>query len=221
MYFTLLMLGSGLFWTVTYVLIILRSWRDHSYGMPLVALCANISWEFIFTFLLPPQLIQHIVNIVWFALDAGIFALTIRYGPKEFPALSKRIFYGMFALTLVTSFFAVLFVTLEFHDSGTYSAFGQNLMMSVLFIPMLFRRGSLRGQSLAIALCKLIGTAFASLAFYLYSVPYHHSVLLPFLYIATFVYDALYVGLVYMRLRTATKIAQKPAAEAAQVVTSV
>jgi len=36
--FTLLMLGSGIFWTTTYMLIIRRSFLDHTYGMPLVAL---------------------------------------------------------------------------------------------------------------------------------------------------------------------------------------
>lgn len=107
----------------------------------------------------------------------------------------------MFGLTLVTSIGAVFLVTLEFHDGGTYSAFGQNLMMSVLFICMLFRRRSLRGQSLSIALCKCIGTACASLAFYFYSAPWQHSVLLPFLYVATFFYDVLYVGMVVVQMR--------------------
>lgn len=206
MYYTLLMLGSGLFWTITYVLIIWRSWHDRSYGMPLVALCANIAWEAIFSFLFPPHLIQHIVNIIWFTLDAIIFVLTIRFGPKEFPDLSKRTFYAMFGLTLVTSVGAVFLVTLEFHDGGTYSAFGQNLMMSVLFICMLFRRRSLRGQSLSIALCKCLGTACASLAFYFYSAPWQHSVLLPFLYVVTFFYDVLYVGMVVVQMRDIPKI---------------
>ena len=39
-----------------------------------------------------------------------------------------------------------------------YSAFLQNLLMSVLFIAMLARRGSREGQSLSIAINKWIGT---------------------------------------------------------------
>ncbi len=62
--FLLLMLGSGLFWTATYILIIRRSILDRTYGMPLAALCANISWEFIFSFILPSASIQRIVNII-------------------------------------------------------------------------------------------------------------------------------------------------------------
>jgi len=43
-----LKLGSGLFWTLTYLIIIRRGFIDKSYGMPLAALSANISWEAIF-----------------------------------------------------------------------------------------------------------------------------------------------------------------------------
>ena len=39
----LLLLSPGLFWTLTYVLVIRQGFRDRTYGMPLVALCANIS----------------------------------------------------------------------------------------------------------------------------------------------------------------------------------
>jgi hypothetical protein len=200
--YTIIMLGCGVFWTITYILIIRRSILDHTYGMPLVALCANISWECIFSFIYPPQLIQHIVNLVWFLFDTVLLAQALRYGPREFADLPKRVFYSLFSLTLATSFFVVLLMTTEFHDKGgIYTAFGSNLMMSVLFILMLYRRRSLRGQSMSIAICKLIGTALASLAFYLYSSLSHQSVLLPFLYVAIFVYDAIYVWAVYKQQR--------------------
>ena len=210
MFFTLLMLGSGLCWTVTYILIIRRGLRDRTYGMPLAALCANISWEFIFSFILPPSPIQHAVNLVWFALDAVIVAQLLRYGPREFADLSRHAFYAVFAVSLATSFGVVLLVTLQFHDKGTYAAFGQNLMMSALFIAMLYRRRSLRGQSLGIAVCKLVGTGLASLAFALYTSISHHSVLLPFLYVAIFAYDAVYAGLVYARQRGEARAPARP-----------
>jgi hypothetical protein len=196
------MIGSGAFWTLTYFLIIRRSSLDQTYGMPLAALCANISWEFLFSFIYPPHIIQHVVNLIWFSLDLIIFTQLLRYGLREFPDLSKRVFYTVVSLTLITSFCTVLFITVDFHDAGTYAAFGQNLMMSVLFIVMLYRRRSLRGQSISIAACKLLGTALASLAFYLYSPLSHRSVLLPFLYLAILFYDVIYVGLVYIQQRS-------------------
>jgi hypothetical protein len=192
--FDALMLGSGAFWTFTYALMIRRGFLDKTYGMPLVALCANISWEFIFSFLYPHGPVQRPVNIVWFSLDLVILFQLLRYGPREFDDLSKRVFYAMFGMALATSFCAVLSVTYEFDDwDGAYSAFGQNLLMAVLFLAMLRARGSLRGQSVFIALSKMLGTGLASVAFYLYSPLSEGSVLLPFLYVAILAFDLTYV----------------------------
>ena len=196
MMFILLSLGSGIFWSITYILIIRRGFQDKTYGMPFAALCLNISWEFIFSFILPHRSIQRAIDIVWFLLDAVIVTQFLKYGPDQFPRLSKLAFYTAFVLTLITSFCTVLFASIEFHDrQGAYAAFGQNLLMSMLFITMLYQRQSLRGQSVGIAVCKLVGTVFASISFYLYADISRNSIFLPFCYIAIFVYDLIYVGL--------------------------
>ena len=185
-------------------MIIRRGFLDHTYGMPLVALCANLSWEFIFSFVLPQGPVQRPVNIVWFSLGLIILYQLLRFGPREFPRLSIRLFYGMVALAHLTAFFAVVSITLEFEDyDGAYSTFGQNLMMSVLFMVMLHSRGSLRGQSLSIALTKMGGTTLASAAFLSFSVGYERSVLLAFLYFSILLFDVLYVAMVYYAARHA------------------
>ena len=94
----------------------------------------------------------------------------LKYGPREFVNLTKKTFYAMFELALVVSFCAILSTTYEFDDwDGAYSAFGQNMLMSVLFLAMLHARESPRGQSVSIAVSKAVGTGLASLAFYRYS----------------------------------------------------
>jgi hypothetical protein len=65
--------------------------------------------------------------------------------------------------------------------------------MSALFVAMLYARRSLRGQSVFIALSKMLGTGLASLAFYLYSPLSEGSVLLPFLYVDILTFDLVYV----------------------------
>ena len=196
MTFDAIMVGSGVLWTLTYLLIIRQGFLDRTYGMPLAALCANLSWEFIFSFVYPHDLPQRAVNVVWLTFDLVILLQLLVQGPHEFAGLPRRAFYAMFALAFATSFGTVLAVTLEFGDfDGVYSAFGQNLMMSILFIAMLYSRRSLRGQSVWIALSKIAGTALASFAFYFYDPDYGGSVLLPFLYVAILVYDGIYVGL--------------------------
>jgi hypothetical protein len=193
--FDAIMVGSGVLWTLTYLLIIRQGFLHRIYGMPLVALCANISWEFIFAFVYPHDLPQRAVNVVWLSFDVVILVQLLLYGPREFATLPRRLFYAAFALALATAFGAVLTVTLQFDDSdGAYSAFGQNLMMSILFVTMLYSRGSMRGQSVWIAVLKMVGTALASFSFYLFNPDYDGSILLPFLYVAILIFDGIYVG---------------------------
>jgi hypothetical protein len=88
-------------------------------------------------------------------------------------------------------------------------------MMSVLFITMLYHRRDLRGQSISIAICKLLGTALASLAFFLFV---RQSALLLFFYIAILFYDVIYLGMVvYMQQRAATKVAYEPTVVSSEV----
>lgn len=196
------MLGSGVCWTAVYILIIRRGQLDGAYGMPIVALCANLSWEFIFSFIHPHDNIQRNVNLVWLAFDVVILWQTLRLGPNLNPHIGKVGFFVQFGLALTTAFCLVLFTTYELKDeNGIYAAFGQNLMMSVLFIDFLQRRGSARGQSLYIALLKMIGTLFASVAIGVYAPVSKTSVLLPFLYVAIAVFDGVYVVILYHTLR--------------------
>lgn len=59
---TALAIFSGIFWTISYLLIVQRSIQERSVGMPLVALCINISWEFIFSFVFPSEKPQLYIN---------------------------------------------------------------------------------------------------------------------------------------------------------------
>ena len=176
------MILGGIFWTLTYILIIRHGFKDRTYGMPLAALCANISWEAIFAFIHPHSPPQLYINYAWFVLDVIIVFQFLKFGKKEFSKLSLGQFYSLFLVAIAVSFATILFVTYAFHDRlGAYSAFGQNLMMSALFLAMFFRRDTLRGQSFLISLFKMLGTGISSMAFYLYQPISHSSLVMPFL----------------------------------------
>lgn len=194
------MIVGGIFWSLAYLLIIRQGFKDRTYGMPLAALCANISWEAIFAFLHPHRPPQLYINYAWFALDTVIVFQFLKFGKKEFPKLFVRQFYIIFTFALAMSFCSILFVTYEFQDwQGAYAAFGQNLMMSVLFLWMLFSRDGLRGQSVYIALFKMLGSGVSSMAFYLYQPISQGSYLMLYLYLAIFICDAAYIVLVHRR----------------------
>ena len=100
---------------------------------------------------------------------------------------------------LLLAFCTVLLVTLELDDmDGKYAAFGQNLMMSALFIALLLRRGDVAGQSMYIAIFKMIGTLLPSILFFLRNPT---ALFLDFLYIAIFTLDMAYVALLHNKHR--------------------
>jgi hypothetical protein len=195
-----LKLGSGLFWTITYVLIILKGQKDKSYSMPMVALCANISWEFIFSFVFPHKSPQLYIDYCWLFFDVGILIQFLLYGKKDFPTnISEKLFYPSFLLSLILAFLGVLLITIEFEDyHGVYSAFGQNLMMSVLFVFLLIKRDSAKGQSVSIAIFKMLGTILPSILFYMY---YPDHLLLIYLYFSILIFDLIYLILLIRKGR--------------------
>jgi hypothetical protein len=196
----ILQIGSGIFWTITYLLILRRAKKDKSYGMPLVALCANVSWEFIFSFVFPHPVPQLYINYVWLLFDVGLLLQYLKYGRKDFVKnLPFPLFYANFFFTLVLAALMILLISYEFDEYiGIYAAFGQNLLMSALFISLLLKRKNEAGQSIYIALCKMIGTLLPSTLFFLY---FPHSYLLILLYAAIFIYDLAYFLLLYRQLK--------------------
>jgi hypothetical protein len=159
---TILTLISGISWTIVYILIIIHSFRDKTYGMPFWALAFNIGWEFIFSFMLVPDAttLQLIINRIWLVFDALILVAYFMYGMKEWPEhLSKKLFYPYSVFGLIVGYLFVYLISVELdHSQGMYAAFIQNLMMSLLFIAMLNNRKSTDGQSAGIAFFKMIGT---------------------------------------------------------------
>lgn len=159
---TALTLTGGICWTIVYILIIIRSFKDKTYGMPFWALAFNISWEaiFSFVFLFPAMPLQTLINKIWLLFDTVIVVAYCLYGQKEWPgSISRKWFYPYSLLVLIIAYLFVYLVSADLDKSqGVYAAFMQNLMMSWLFIAMLNKRQSKAGQSAWIALFKMIGT---------------------------------------------------------------
>lgn len=198
---------GALCWTMTYILSIRQGFRDKVYAIPIVALWANWSWEFIYTFLRPPahhdpQLarVNLVCNLLWFLLNCGILWTALWYGRAQFPEVSVPVYYFFFAVGLATAFGVVYTLGDEFKDPfGARAAFGMNLLMSAGFIMMFHARRGLLGQSLEIAVFKFLGTSLASVAFVLYppAPSYKASTLLPLLYLVILLLDLIYIGIVF------------------------
>ena len=194
---TIISVIGGIFWILTYVFIISKGFKDKTYGMPLIALCANISWEFIFSFVFPYGPPQSYINYLWFGLDTILVAQFLKYGKNEFLRWSTSKLYKLFIVLISSEFGIILIGSIIIGDfRGIYSAFGQNLVMSILFIIMFSKRNSLRGQSIYIAIFKMLGTGLVSLHFYLYEPITQSSFILPSLFISIFIFDMAYIFLI-------------------------
>lgn len=198
---TALAILSGIFWTIAYLLIIRRSTQEQTVGMPLVALCMNISWEFIFSFIFPSDKPQLYINYAWFFLDLVIVMQYLKFGKFEFSKhFSESFVYAAFFSILAVSFLNMLFITYDFgvEKGAIYTAFQINLIMSMLFIFMLLSRGDIKGQSIYIAIAKMIGTVCASISIYL---SVRSSMLLIFLYLSIFLFDLVYSVLLHIKIK--------------------
>lgn len=162
---------SGVCWTIVYLQGIRIGFRDKSYAIPFYALALNFAWELIYTyhgFRINGVTAQNVFSALWLTFDIGILYTYFKFGQKYFrlpesllaSVTKKTAFLIWSGLGLLTAFLVEYGIRREFGVArgAGYSAFMQNLLMSVLFIAMLTRRNSREGQSLSIAINKWIGT---------------------------------------------------------------
>lgn len=152
------------FWLVAYGLIIRIGFKHKTFCMPVAAMCANLVWEVIFSQFIPEKFLLIVLgNTAWALFDIAIFITIWKYGRDDFedPFVRKHfrtiVVIGLIVASLVEYPFAV-----EYNDvKGYYLGWAAALMMSILFIAMLLRRGSTRGQSFYIALAMFLGNISA------------------------------------------------------------
>lgn len=191
----------GVLWLVAYGLIIRRGFLDKTYGMPLVPLCMNFSYEIAFGFIWPDDFPTNVVNIIWSGIDAILVYQYLRFGLKEWPAhYPRRLFYPTFATVLIMAFTGIVTLTVDTNDyhGGNLTGWGAQLMLSAGSIYMLLRRDSPRGQSVYIALARSLGTLALIYAQEYYMRPF---MFLRFVYVAFVVIDIAYVWLLIRTCR--------------------
>ena len=210
--YDILTLVSGIFWTIVYIDIIYRGFKDKTCGMPLMVLGLNWAWEFQFAFMGSPFFpegsffhitdqtpVQRGVDAVWFIFDCIILYLKFKYGRDEYnkalPGFGRKMFVPYILFILFISFQAVWFISIELEDhQGAYAAYQQNIFISSLYIPMLMRKGNTDGQSMVIAICKCLGTLAPDILGGIVLIRSYHVPVAQFLYMETMPYMKLLIG---------------------------
>lgn len=157
---------SGICWTIVYIELIRNGFKDKACGMPLFALGLNIAWEFLYSidgFFLSKEFIpvQNIADLAWAFCDIAILACWFKYGKQYLPEKARKYFapYSIFALLICIGMQMAFYLNCSTAtEASIYSAFAQNVAMSVMFLAALFQRNTTKGFSLLGAVCKCIGT---------------------------------------------------------------
>jgi hypothetical protein len=186
----------GALWCASYLLLIRQAARDRTPGMPLAPLCVNVAWELVYGFIHPDLPPASYANRAWFVIDLVILWQLWRYGRDELPPIVPRRWWSaIVAGGVIAGLLAVLALHHDLHDEGgTYSGWGDQLLLSASCVAMLLRRQRSAGQSMYIGITRALGS--------LVLIPAQHAITphartLWLIYALFPILDVLYLSLLY------------------------
>ncbi|KAI0426601.1 hypothetical protein F5Y09DRAFT_351069 [Xylaria sp. FL1042] len=205
-------ISGGLLWTIAYVLYILQARKDKSYGMPLVALCANIGWELAYGVFYPLSHIETTTFLLWVAIDFGIAHATIKFGVEQWrhvPLVGRNIAVIMEVGCVVSLVMHCEFIKMcaSPTEAAFWSGFACQNLLGVLSVSQIVSRNNTSGHSWTIWLCRWVGSSLAIVVFswryynYPDSYPYVSSPVAVFMFILMQLVDFTYLFM-YVRIET-------------------
>lgn len=193
-------------WIVAYVFIIRQGFKDRTYGMPMLCIGLNFTWEFIYAvkFRFPSDIIEAL-RWAWLIADAVIVYQLLRYGrDNQAIPLIKKYFYPICIAMFVSAFLGHLAFHYSFADTwGVQDAYMINLVMSMLFVFLYFGRSRMSGLSVGAAWAKMLGTGILSAASCFTIKDWLKSSFLVYLFVTIFIFDLIYIALLYYRSQAA------------------
>ncbi len=158
--FTATDLASSALWAGTYLLILLRGARDRTSGVPLAALVSAFAWELLYGLVRPTAALPLPVVRAWLLLDACIVYQFLRYRTAAWTQRTRSLrCAGVLAAVLAAlAIERALVVDLGDID-GVWSGFAVNAVISTAYVARIARRPDVGGQSMYIAVAKLVGSA--------------------------------------------------------------
>ncbi|KAJ5928126.1 fumitremorgin C monooxygenase [Penicillium verhagenii] len=155
--------AQGLGWAIHYFLQARKSLRDKTYSQAIFPLCANMAWEFVYTFIYPPKSRIHATIMgSWFFLGLIVMYSAVKSSPREWKhtTLVQRYLPIIFAVVLL------YFISLHWAFAETWgpavtgpwsAMFCQELLLWGSLSQLLVREDS-RGTSYTIWLTRFLGT---------------------------------------------------------------
>ena len=187
-------------WVLTYGIVIRNIHKDKFIEIPVVAICANFAWEFLWSFVFITNMGSLYVwgYRLWFFMDCYIFYYLFKLGEKQIDiAYIKKHFTGTLIFCFVC-WFAVLYFYIKIYDApiskmGAYSGYVINVLMSALYILLILRTDNIKAFSMPSAWFKGIGTILISVFCFMH----FDDAFLLILCVITGVLDAIYIYTLY------------------------
>jgi hypothetical protein len=161
------------FWLLTYIIYIKNIFVHKFVEIPLIVVCLNIAWEFIWSFVFGSSVGDYLGKAIqigyslWFFFDCVIFYGILRYGYKQFQ--TEFFIENAKAIAIMTAIFGLIFFytfNLAGYDTeiGTISAYLDNIMISSLYIFLFINHKEKALFSYQVAWYKMLGTGLISVA---------------------------------------------------------
>lgn len=193
-----LILTGTLLWIVAYFYIIRNAIRNKFVEMPAPAAASNLSWEFVWGFLLFTDLgmlFQWGLRI-WFFMDVFIFLLVLKYGAKQmFNSITEKNFKWI-EITLLAFWVPIFYYFYhEGYDTGmgAISAYMITIIMATLFNIFFLNSKYKQFYSMEVAVLKGIGNTLMSVFVFIH---YEGMIFLKIMTIAVFILNLIYVLLI-------------------------
>lgn len=194
-----------LLWVFTYLIVIKGLKKGAFIDIPLIAVTANVAWEFLWSFVFITDMGSLYVwgYRSWFFLDCFIVFGLFQNGYKQIGIaalrkISKAIIAFGIACWVLMLYYYIKNYDFPVSHNGVYSGYIINVMMSALYIPMLLRLGDSQQFSKWAGWLKGVGTLLISVFCFL---RYTDGFLLS-MCVVTALLDA---GYIYLVMRNKTK----------------
>lgn len=199
---------GDLCWAIAYILIIRQCFRQRTYGLPLVAIVMNFTWELQYSLVQPPRCDNGSVDVVkvamilaWAVLDAFIVWQLFRYGRAEQTFAEIQRYYPLVLVGALLLAAAGNFAFAEFYPDAAAPLSGLmiNFVMSLLFIFLLFARPDLHGIGWGASWFRVSGNSVIFLAniFLLEESPASLRGFVLFLFCGTAIFDIAFMVLLH------------------------
>ena len=153
-----------IFWLYVYVKSIYVSYKQKATCIPTFAVCLNVTWELLASTIfedLTPIPLWLILERLWLVFDVVILAQLFLYGRGQARVPQIKDYFSLvvcagLVVGVLGHYTFELFCGSE--PIMLPDALVINLVMSLLFVQMYFQRTDMKGLSLSVAWCKMLGT---------------------------------------------------------------